>query len=210
MARRLSSGTTTRAELAALAARLLADGEAADFDHARRRAAREHGARRELPDHGEIHRALIEHLAMFHPAAQLAHVSALRRVALRAMELLAPFEPRLVGPVLYGTATAATSITLHLLSDEFEAVLRHLLERRIAYQLGETRVLAAGSNAPQSHPLVRIAIEGEAVELLVLPSRGALRHPRSRLDGRPCARADRAQVDELLRSGQTFFPVVQA
>jgi hypothetical protein len=210
MVRRRSSGAAIRAELAAAAARLLADGEVADFDHARRRAAREHGASRELPDHGEIHRALIDHLAMFHAAEQLAHVSALRQVALRAMELLAPFEPHLVGAVLYGTATATTPITLHLVSDEFEAVVRYLLERRVTYELGDTRVLAAGANAPQSHPLIGIVVEGEAVELLVLPSRGALRHPRSRLDGRPCARADRGQVNELLRSGQTFFPVAHA
>ena len=45
-----------------------------------------------------------------------------RRAALRAMHWLSQFEPRLVGPVLSGTATAHADIQLHLFADRPEYV----------------------------------------------------------------------------------------
>ena len=48
-----------------------------------------------------------------------------------AMRLLADFEPRLVGPVLTGTATAHNDIKLHLFADTPETVAVRLLDRGI-------------------------------------------------------------------------------
>ena len=45
-----------------------------------------------------------------------------RSIALSAMEILSPFSPRLVGPVLHGTAAANSAINLHVFSDTPELV----------------------------------------------------------------------------------------
>lgn len=206
MNRRSRPPRHTRAEIAARAARHIVDGSAADFETARRKAARECGAEgaRDLPDNLELHRAVAEYLQLFHGAAHDARIMRLRAAALAAMEFFAPFEPRLTGPVLFGTACEHAAIDLHLASDEVEAVTRHLLERRRPYELGERVLRVAGVDGMQRLPTFGLELAGEPIEALVLPVRGGLRVPLSALDGKPVKRAGLAAVRALLDSGQTF------
>lgn len=194
-----------RAEIASRAARLLADGEAAGFDNARRKAARELGAehRRDLPDNLELHRALIEYLQLFHGVAHAARITHLRNLALKALRLLTPFQPVLVGPVLYGTARGFTPISVHLRCDEFEAVTRFLLDRRIVYQLIDTQVRLTGVAAPQRTVKIALTLYNEAFELMVLPVHNS-RRPISAIDGRAMRRVDGAALEALLDSGIVF------
>lgn len=194
-----------RAEIAQRAARLLVDGDAGDFDGARRKAARELGAEhsRHLPDNLAVQRALIEYLRLFHGAEQAARIARMRRVALKALNLLAGFQPLLVGPVLYGTAGASTPVSLHLRCDEFEAVTRFLLERRFPYQLIDTQLRLAGVAGSQRVVKIALSLYHEAVELTVLPAQHA-RQPLSAIDGRPMQRVDAAALEELLDSGVLF------
>jgi hypothetical protein len=195
-----------RVEIAARAARLLAVGEARDFDSARRKAAQACGEQRlrDLPDNLEIHRALAEYLQLFHAADHAARMAHLRRCAVAAMEFFAPFNPRLTGPVLLGTACADAVVELHLASDEVEAVSRHLLERRRPYELGERSVRVSGREQPQRLPLFELDVAGDRIEALVLPAHDGRRLPLSALDGRPVKRAGIETVRALLESGQTF------
>lgn len=195
-----------RAEIAATAARLLADGMVTDFQSARRKAARELGCEglRDAPDNLEIHRALIEHLMLFDGERHRKRVARLREAALKAMTLFAEFSPRLTGAVLYGTACEHDDIDLQLFSDEVEAVTRFLLGRRIAYELTDALTRVSGASQPQRLPVFRLALHQEHFALLVLPAGGA-GVPLSALDGRPAKRAAANAVLALLESGQTIL-----
>jgi hypothetical protein len=205
MGRRPHPARVGRSEIANHAARLLVDGGVVDFDSARRKALRELGAEqsRDLPDNLELHRAVIDYLRLFHGARHGERIAHLRSVAYRALRLLAPFQPVLVGPVLYGTACEFTPISLHLRSDEFEAVTRFLLERRMSYELDETQLRVAGLAAPQRLPQILLTLYDEPFELTVLPAHNS-RQPLSAIDGRAMQRADLAALDALIDSGEVF------
>lgn len=207
MSRKARQPSHGRADVAARAARLLAEGGAADFDGARRKAARDLGldGARDLPDNLEIHRALAEHLMLFDGARHPARVARLREAALVALEFFAPFEPRLTGPVLYGTACEHAGIDLQLASDEVEAVTRFLLEHGRPYALGEVRERLAGEASPRRLPTFTVDIAGERVTALVLPARGT-RQILGSLDGKPVRRMGARALRDLLDSGQTFAP----
>ena len=64
----------------------------------------------------------------------------MRLTALSAMEVLARFSPRLVGPVLNGTADANSVVNLHVFADSPEAVAMLLDERGIRYSAYERRL----------------------------------------------------------------------
>lgn len=206
MSRKSRPPRSTRAEIAARAARHLVDGSAADFATARRKAAHECGAERarDLPDNLEVHRAVAEYLQLFHGTSHAARVVRLRRAGLVAMEFFASFDPRLTGPVLYGTACEHGVIDLLLAADEVEAVTRHLLEHRLPYVLTERALRVAGMAGVQRVPAFILDLAGERIEALVLPASGGARVPLSALDGKPVKRAGIAAVRTLLESGQTF------
>ena len=204
MKRKPQPSASLRIEIARTAARLLADGAAVDFDSARRKAARDLGASRELPDRLELQRELATYLMLFRRDEHIARITRLRAAALRAIDLFAPFKARLVGPVLYGTACAPTAVGLHLFSDEFEAVTRFLLERHRPYSLIDKRVCVAGSDAPQRLVCIQLTLFDELFELTIVPVRGPARIVSSEIDGRPIASADRAQVQAMLDTKQIF------
>lgn len=205
MGRRARGGGAGRAELAQCAARLLAEGGADDFEQARRKAARELGAEgaRDLPDNLEVHRALVDYLALFGGAAHAEMLARLRRKALRALRVFAPFEPALVGPVLYGTACEHTPISLHLRADEFEAVTRFLLEQRLHYRLVDGQLRMSGGQGAERVVQIQLTLFDETFELTVLPRHGG-RQPLSLVDGKPMQRADQRALDELIARGERF------
>ena len=53
----------------------------------------------------------------------------MREVALKVMRSLESFHPRLVGPVLEGTADEHARISLHVFNDPPDAVVIHLLDK---------------------------------------------------------------------------------
>lgn len=204
--RRQSDNGVSRAAIAALAARHLADGSAANFDDARRRARSELGlqGRREVPDSREIQRALADHLALFEGDKLAERLPRLRRAALAALHLFAPFSARLCGPVWYGTACVDTPVSVHLISDETEAVTRFLLERRIRYRLGEASCRFANVTGVRQVPRFEIAFADEEFDLLVFPASGACRHPLSALDHKPVKRVGVTELEALIESGRLF------
>ena len=205
MSRRQHTPTFRRAEIANNAARLLVDGDVIDFDSARRKAARELGAEhsRDLPDNLELHRAVIEYLQLFHGARHAARIIHLRTAACKALRLLAPFQPVLVGPVLYGTACEFTPISVHLRCDEFEAVTRFLLDRRLSYELVDSQLRMTGVSGLQRVAQAALTLYDEPFELTVLPAHNS-RQALSAIDGRPMQRADLPTLEALLDSGVVF------
>ena len=141
MAKRSVRGDMMRQAIAREAARLMIEHGHEDYGCAKRKAAERFGVTdlAVLPKNAEIEEALAEHQRLFGAEAHASEISAMRSAAVRAMRLLAEFEPRLVGPLLAGTATAHNHITLHLFADAAESVALELIERGIPHEFAERR-----------------------------------------------------------------------
>ena len=101
------------------AARLMAEEGITDYFTAKRKATQRLGAAdtHNLPSNREIQDALIEYQEVFGGEEHRSRLIELRRHALSAMELFINFRPRLVGPVLLGTADGSSGVQLHLFAD---------------------------------------------------------------------------------------------
>jgi hypothetical protein len=159
-----------RQRVATEAARLLATRASPDLDDARRRAMRMLGedGRDALPDADLVRDELRAYLRLFHGDAQAAALRALRLAALDAMAFLAAFQPRLVGPVLAGTADAGAPVQLQLFSDDPDALPRFLEDHGIPARSIERRLRLPGG-ASTRLPAWTVEADGVVVELLPLP-----------------------------------------
>jgi hypothetical protein len=183
-----------RRAVARLAAQLLMEDGSLSLHAARRKAAERLGAGgRQLPELAEVEAALADHQRLFGGSEHDSHLRHLREQAVRAMTLLEPYEPRLVGPVYSGTAGPHSNITLHLFADTVEEVLFFLEERHVPTTLSERRY-RDGSARPR---LSFIAGDDE-IDLIVFPLSTRHHAPISELTGKPMQRADIAAVRALL------------
>jgi hypothetical protein len=191
-----------RARVAEEAARIMREQGVRDFLLAKRKAADRLGVvdRKALPANQEISEALAGQQRLFGGAAHSDNVRALREVALKAMGLLERFHPRLVGPVLSGTATQHTDVSLHVFAPTAEEVAFLLLERGIRYRTGDRRVrLSSGDHA--SYPSFEFAAGEVSIEAVVFPEHGLREAPISPVSGGPMPRARREEVEALLDAG---------
>ena len=103
--------------LLAHAARLVVD-EGLPWRDAKRKAARAHGTRAELPSDEALEAAIREHLAIFEADTQPAELRHLRELALVWMHRLAEFHPYLSGAVWRGTANRLSCPRIDLYADD--------------------------------------------------------------------------------------------
>lgn len=203
MGRRRSSvppSADLRQEIAAEAARLIAEHGIEDYALAKRKAAERlgaHLAKAALPSNEEIQAQLLEWQRIFEPDVSGDRLALRRRVAADVMVLLEPFRPRLVGSVLDGTATAHGQIELHVFSDAPEAVAAALERHRLRLRDCERRY-RFGGNVTEQVPGYALDVDGEPLEVMVFKERGAAHAPLSPVDGRPMRRASRSAVLALL------------
>ena len=195
-------GARARAEVARVAARLMAEEGFHGFSEAKAKAAAQLGVhgRGAMPRNDEVEAELRAYQALFQADEHPRWLADKRRVALEAMALLEPFGPRLAGSVLRGTAAEDTEVTLHLFVDPPEAVATFLYDRGIPWE-PDAWVGRFGDGREAELPVFRISPEGQPVRLIVFPAEGPREAPRSPVDGKPMARAGPAQVEELLAEG---------
>ncbi len=189
-----------RRALAQEAARLMAEHGIRDFLVAKRKAAERLGVIDGvalLPKNSEIESALAEYQRLFRGASHLEALEAQRRAALAAMRYLREFAPRLVGPVLSGTATEYTEVQLHLFAERVESVTLKLLVGGIPHELTEKR-LKLNAELVRPFPGVRFEVDDQPIEATVFPTDGIRQAPMSPVDGRPMRRADAGEVEALL------------
>ncbi len=193
-----------RQRLANEAARLMAEDGIRDFHQAKLKAARRLGICEDaaLPRNREIEDALRQYQRLFHDTAQAAELHRRREAALRALEFFAAFAPRLVGPVLEGTADARSPVSLHLHSDDPEAIARWLEERGIPAQ-SRSRRLRLDRQRDLDIPVWLFAAEDLAFDLSVLPAACVRQAPLSGIDERPMRRASATQLSALLADAAT-------
>ena len=187
-----------RHRLANEAARLMAEGGFRDYHQAKLKAAERLGIHDDasLPRNREIE-ALREYQRLFSGGAQWQAVKVRREAALRALEFFTPFSPRLVGPVLEGTADANTPVHLQLHSDDADAVSRFIEEHRIPAE-ARTRHLRLDRERSSDFPVWLFSAEELTFDLTVLPHDTLRQAPLSNVDEKPMKRASLAQLRQLL------------
>jgi hypothetical protein len=188
-----------RQAVAEEAARIMREQGVDDFLLAKRKAAERLGVMDAsiLPRNTEIEAAMVAHQRLFDADRHESELATLRRAALEAMRLMSDFEPRLVGPVLAGTASGHSEINLHVFSESAEAVSLRLEERGIPHEVLERRMRYERDRAV-SYPAVRFVAGRQAVDAVVFPLDGIRQSPASPVDGRPMRRASAAEVAALL------------
>lgn len=172
-----------RAEIAALAARMIAE-DGADYGSAKRRAAKQllgnHKIRGDiLPDNSQIEQEVREYNALFFADTQPQRLLLLRQIALQIMQELARFNPYLVGSVLNGTAGQHSDIYLHLYADNTKEVAIFLLNKDIQFEVSENT-----NKRNEKIETLSFMTQQEGVHLLL----------HSLDDVRASARADRASI----------------
>jgi hypothetical protein len=131
-----------RREIAATAARLVADG-GLDYASAKRKAVRQLTGsntppRGALPDNEEIDVALAEHLSIFDEAHD-ERVARRRRVAAQLMGRLESFRPYLTGAVWKGIVAEHAPIHLQLFHDNPKDVEIYLLNAGVRFDVETTQ-----------------------------------------------------------------------
>lgn len=200
--KRNGNGDRARQTLAQEAARLIVDHGIRDYRMAKAKAAERLGinGRGVLPGNAEIESAVRNHLLLFGGESHLSHLRLLRESALAAMDLLQAFSPRLVGPVLQGTADHNSAVNLHVFSDSPEAVAVELRARGYGCRPYERRLKIGRSKGsrPENFVGYEFRLEHAAVQATIFPADGIRQAPMSPVDGRPMKRADRKAVEDLL------------
>lgn len=188
-----------RMALAQEAARIMSEQGIDDYRLAKRKAAERLGATdiAVLPKNTEIEAALAAHHRLFEGDKHPSALESARRTALQAMRLLQKFQPRLVGPVLSGTASAHSEVNLHLFADGAESVALYLMEQGIPYEIAERR-LRYEPDRLVSYPVVRFVAGNREIDAVVFPIDGIRQSPSSPVDGRPMRRADNGELQSLL------------
>lgn len=179
-------------------ARIMAVEGVRDFSLAKRKAALRLGApdTRNLPQNREIQDALMDYQRLFGGDGQRHTLRALREAALEAMTFFERFRPRLVGPVLDGTADGFSDVNLHLFADTPEEVVLFLLEHDIPFDTDERRFRYDDDYV--FLPVYRFVAGDARIDVCVFTERGLRHPPRSRVDGRPMRRANAGEVRALL------------
>lgn len=200
MARKNSNGNEReRRVVAQEAARIIVNHGVRDYRVAKIKAAERLGmtARGSLPGNAEIERAVEEHHLLFGGDVHAGLLRDLREIALKTMRILEQFSPRLVGPVLTGTADDNSAVNLHVFSDSPEAVASHLAATAIACRPYERR-LRIRHGQFDTYAGWEFPFEQAFVQATVFPVDGIRQAPLSPVDGKPMDRADSARVSNLL------------
>ncbi|MBW7859802.1 MAG: hypothetical protein KJZ96_10705 [Rhodocyclaceae bacterium] len=132
---------TLRREIAALAARMIAEDGISDFGFAKRKAARQLGVSdsESLPNNAEIETELRAWQALYQDDEQAERIHAMRSAAVSLMRELAPFRPYLTGGALDGTAGRYSELEIDAYPESAKEVEIFFLNHNIAYTHREPR-----------------------------------------------------------------------
>jgi hypothetical protein len=188
----------TRARIAAVAARLMAEDGIDDFALAKRKASQQVGAAgfQSLPGNDEIETELRAYQSLYQGEEQRERIQYLRKRALEVMQLLEPFHPYLCGAVLKGTAGRYSEIELQLFTDDSKALELFLLNHGISYDTEDLHRFTGDRARPV--PVLKYDWLGVQVNLAV----HTLKDERSTLKttplGQPMERAGLQAVRQLV------------
>ncbi len=181
------------------AARIIVDHGIRDYRLAKQKAAERLGiaGRGALPGNTEIEAAVAEHLQIFGRESHADHLRLMRMAALSAMDLLNMYTPRLVGPVLVGTADENSAVNLHVFADSPETVAMELSEIGVNFRPYERR-LKSRRNRVETYAGFEFHHSNSTIQVTVLPIDGIRQAPMSPTHGKPMKRAASQAVQQLL------------
>jgi len=181
------------------AARIIVDHGVRDYRVAKQKAAERLGVngRGSLPGNTEVEAAVAEHLQIFGGDSHQDLLRLMRTAALAAMELLTEFSPRLVGPVLVGTADDNSAVNLHVFADSPEMVAMEIGDMGIQFRSYERR-LKSRRGQIEMYAGFEFSYRNETIQATVFPVDGIRQAPMSPIDGKPMKRVDLDAVQELL------------
>ncbi len=135
------ASASTRSSIAGVVARLMAEDGIADYQHAKRKAARQLGLPEHTPypDNAEVEAELRAYRSLYQAEGHPELVLAMRQTALGLLELLADYSPYLAGSVLDGTAGEHSHIDILLFADSAKEVEIFLLNHGMAFEHAEPR-----------------------------------------------------------------------
>jgi hypothetical protein len=187
-------------QIAAAAARIMAEEGIDDFALAKRKAARRLGAAEteSLPANDEIEAELRDYLALYQAEEHPERIAELRRAALGAMRALERFSPYLTGPVLAGLAGPYAEIELQLFPESSKEVELFLLDRNIDYDASDERRYT-GDRA-RAVAVNQLTWDGAPLRLSVFDPRDERAAMKTTQAGRVAARAGIAEVRTLVEA----------
>jgi len=166
---------------------------------AKRKAADRIGvnSRLALPSNIEVEEALRAYQVFYRGERHSQQLRSLRETAISIMRRLEPFCPRLVGPVLDGTADHHSRVSLHLFNDPPDAIALQLSEQGMPFRQ-EQRKIRWHDGTHREIQLLVTEVCGTAVELALFSSIDLRQAPPSPVDGKPQRRARLGEVESLL------------
>lgn len=188
-----------RREIAALAARMIAEDGISDYGFAKRKAARQLGAVNadELPNNAEIDAEVRTYLSVFQDEEHLERQQFMRVAAAEVMRELEAFRPYLTGAVLEGTAGRYAEVEIDLFPESAKEVEIFFLNHSVSYEHREPR-----RNQPDAPEAILVFEWGEVPVKLRIYSPDAERLSRRSPHGaRQMDRARLATVEALIKQG---------
>lgn len=183
-----------RAEIAAAAARLIAE-DGADYGTAKRKAAKQIIGNAKIrgeimPDNAQIEEEVRLYNALFFGDSQPARLLHLRKLALCMMEDLARFSPYLTGAVLNGTAGEHSDIHLQLFTESAKDVEIFLINKNVDFDVSETPHFNGRADPVET---VSFLWQNEGVHLALYETDELRGAARGTMEGR----AARANIDAV-------------
>ncbi len=192
-----------RRVIAAEAARIMSTQSQFSYRAAKLKAVERLGIklRTSMPSNAEIESELRAYQGIYGGQHHLQRLQKLREVALSVMRSLESFSPRLVGPVLEGTAGEFARVTLHLFYDPSDAVVIHLLDRGLVFR-NEQRKIRWYDGSYRPVQLLVTSADDIEIELVLFSCMDLRQAPPSPVNGRPQKRAPMSEVENLLVTNQ--------
>lgn len=198
--KRTSDSERARLVVAQEAARIIVNQGIRDYRLAKQKAAERLGmnTRGSLPGNAEIEVAVADHLQIFGGESHINLLRLMRTAALSAMKLLAAYSPRLVGPVLAGTADENSAVNLHVFADSSEMVAMEIGNMGIQFKSYERR-LKTRRGQIEMYAGFEFRHNNETMQATVFPVDGVRQAPISPVNGKPMKRVDSDGVQKLLK-----------
>ena len=185
--------------IAAEAARIMSTQSLFNYRVAKQKAVERLGInlRTTMPSNAEVESALRAYQGVYGGQRHIRRLQKMRGVALRVMRSLESFCPRLVGPVLEGTADENARVSIHVFNDPPDAVVIHLLDKGLVFRNEQRKIRWHNGNYKQVQLLVT-DLEDIEVELVLFNCLDLRQSPPSPVDRRPQKRAPLSEVECLL------------
>ena len=188
-----------RQVIAAEAARIMSTQALFNYRTAKQKAAERLGIeiRTSMPSNAEVESALRAYQGFYGGQQHIQHLQKLRETALKVMHSLEAYSPRLVGPVLEGTANEFARVSLHVFNDPPDEIVIHLLDKGLVFRHEQRKIRWYDGSHRQLQLLVTDAEDTE-IELTLFNHMDLRQAPPSPVDGRPLKRAPISEVESLL------------